>query len=90
MAMLLIYRYSAFILIQELAREFDSKDFCKPLSADISNNLINSKNMLNFPQSSDVLKSGCGRSIELHTSLLVTNRGKYSQARGHSTNTQKG
>ena len=56
-AMPLSYRYSAFILIQKLARKFDSKKFCKPSSADSSNNLIDSKNMLNSLQSSDVLKS---------------------------------
>ena len=87
-AMPLSYRYSAFILIQKLARKFDSKEFCKPSSADSSNNLTDSKNMLNSQQSSDVEKSECGRSIELLTFLLVTGRSRYSQARGHSTNTQ--
>ena len=45
--------------------------------------------MLNSLQSSDILKSECGRSIEPLISLLATGRRKYSQARGHSTNTQK-
>ena len=82
----LSYRYSAFILIQKLARKFDSKKFCKPSSADSSNNLIDSKNMLNSLQSSDILKSECGgRSIELLTFLLVTGRSRYSQARGVDT-----
>ena len=91
-AMPLSYQYSAFILIQKLARKFDSKKFCKPLSADSSNNLIDSKNMLNSLQSSDVLKSECGQSIERLTFLLVTGRSRYSQAprSGHTTNTQKG
>ena len=79
------YRYSAFILIQKLARKLDSKKFCKPSSADSSNNLIDSKNMLNSPQSSDVLKSECGRSVELLNSLLVTGRSRYSQACGVDT-----
>ena len=38
-AMPLSLGYSAFILIQKLAREFDSKEFRKPSSADSSNNL---------------------------------------------------
>ena len=84
-AMPLSYRYSAFILIQKFARKFDSKKFCKPSSADSSNNLIDSKNMLNSLQSSDVLKSECGRSIKLLTFLLVTGRSRYSQARGVDT-----
>ena len=84
-AMPLSYQYSAFILIQKLARKFDSKKFYKPSSADSSNNLIDSKNMLNSLQSSDVLKPECGRSIELLTSLLVTGRSRYSQARGVDT-----
>ena len=84
-AMSLSYRYSAFILIQKLARKFDSKKFCKPSSADSFNNLIDSKNMLNSLQSSDVLKSECGRSIELLAFLLVTGRSRYSQARGVDT-----
>ena len=45
--------------------------------------------MLNSLQSSDILKSECGRSIEPLTSLLATGRCRYNQARGHSTNTQK-
>ena len=89
-AMPLSYRYSAFIWIQKLAGKFDSKEFCKSSSADSSNNLTDSKNMLNSLQSSDVVKSECGRSIELLTFLLVTGRSRYSQARVHGTNTQKG
>ena len=81
----LSYRYSAFIWIQKLARKFDPKKFCKLSSADSSNNLIDSKNMLNSLQSSDVLKSECGRSIELLTFLLVTGRSRCSQARGVNT-----
>ena len=88
-AMPLIYRYSAFILIQKLARKFDSKKFCKPSSADSSNNLIDSKNMLKPLQSSDVSKSECGRSIELLAFLLVTGRSrqgwKYGMVRYAST-----
>ena len=38
-AMPLSLGYSAFILIQKLAKEFDSKEFRKPLLADSSNNL---------------------------------------------------
>ena len=37
-AMPLRYVYSAFILIQKLAREFDSAELRKPSSADSSNN----------------------------------------------------
>ena len=40
--------------------------------------------MLNSLQLSDVLKSECGRSIELLTFLLVTGR-RCSQARGVNT-----
>ena len=75
-AMPLSYRYSAFIWIQKLAGKFDSKEFCKSSSADISNNLTDSKNMLNSLQSFDVVKSECGRSIELLTFLLVTGRSR--------------
>ena len=45
--------------------------------------------MLNSLKSSDILKSECGRSIEPLTSLLVTRRCRYSQARGPSTHTKK-
>ena len=38
-AMPLSLGYSAFILIQKLAKKFDSKEFRKPLSANSSNNL---------------------------------------------------